>query len=101
MNIFAQNTDSSDTLVSVHPQDYRKLWPHLLVDEFQDTDFAQYELVRLLGEESQSVFVVGDMDQSIYGWRGADFRNMQTLFEQDFPGGFVHQVRPWIRLQRV
>lgn len=62
------------------------------MDEFQDTDFAQYELVRLLGEKNQSVFVVGDMDQSIYGWRGADFRNMQLLFERDFPGGHVYQV---------
>ncbi|GAQ77746.1 hypothetical protein KFL_000030250 [Klebsormidium nitens] len=74
-------------------QAYRELWQHLLVDEFQDTDFAQYELVRLLGEKNQSVFVVGDMDQSIYGWRGADFRNMQLLFERDFPGGHDYQLR--------
>ncbi len=63
---------------------YRSRYHHVLVDEFQDTNTAQYRLVRLLGQESRNVFVVGDEDQSIYRFRGADFRNVQR-FRRDFP----------------
>ena len=63
---------------------YQRRWPHILVDEFQDTNMAQYALVRLLAGPEGSVFVVGDEDQSIYGWRGADYRNVQR-FREDFP----------------
>jgi DNA helicase-2/ATP-dependent DNA helicase PcrA len=62
---------------------YRRRYRSVLVDEFQDTNMAQYEIVRLLAQEARHVFVVGDEDQSIYSWRGADFRNVRR-FQQDF-----------------
>src|SRR2546425_5106539 len=65
-------------------QVYRERWSHLLVDEFQDTNAAQFELVRLLKAPDGNVCVVGDMDQSIYAFRGADYRNLMR-FEQAFP----------------
>ncbi len=64
---------------------YARRFEHVLVDEFQDTNTAQYELVRLLSSKHKNLFVVGDEDQSIYRWRGADFRNV-LRFEQDYPG---------------
>ena len=63
---------------------YQRRWRHILVDEFQDTNTAQYALIRLLAGPEKSVFVVGDEDQSIYGFRGADYRNVQR-FREDFP----------------
>jgi DNA helicase-2/ATP-dependent DNA helicase PcrA len=63
---------------------YRRRYHCVLVDEFQDTNLVQYELVRLLAQEARHVFVVGDEDQSIYSWRGADFRNVRRFLE-DFP----------------
>ncbi len=67
---------------------YQRRWPHVLIDEFQDTNTAQYVLMRLLVGPERSIFVVGDEDQSIYGWRGADFRNVQR-FREDFPDARV------------
>ncbi len=64
---------------------YQHRFQFLLVDEFQDTNGAQYRLIEQMGREHRNVFVVGDDDQSIYGWRGADVRNMQQ-FLVDFPG---------------
>ncbi len=63
---------------------YRERWEHILVDEFQDTNGAQFELVRLLAHPDGNVAVVGDMDQSVYGFRGADYRNL-ARFEEAFP----------------
>jgi DNA helicase-2/ATP-dependent DNA helicase PcrA len=63
---------------------YRRRYPHLLVDEFQDTNTAQYTLLRLLAGEDPDLFLVGDPDQSIYRWRGADYRNVRR-FQEDYP----------------
>jgi DNA helicase-2/ATP-dependent DNA helicase PcrA len=61
---------------------------YILVDEYQDTNHAQYRLLQLLAEKHRNVFAVGDPDQSIYGFRGADIRNVME-FEQDFPGSYT------------
>ncbi|HEY7894624.1 MAG TPA: UvrD-helicase domain-containing protein [Gemmatimonadaceae bacterium] len=68
--------------------EYRRRFQFLLVDEYQDTNRAQYRLISLLGGEHGNVLVVGDDDQSIYGWRGADIRNILD-FEKDFPAARV------------
>jgi DNA helicase-2/ATP-dependent DNA helicase PcrA len=67
---------------------YQRRFRHVLVDEFQDTNAAQWELVRLLTKDHRSVMVVGDVDQSIYKFRGADFRNL-LRFEEAFPEASV------------
>lgn len=64
---------------------YQKRWNFVLIDEYQDTNFSQHTLVKLLCERSQNVFAVGDPDQSIYSWRGANVDNILN-FEKDFPG---------------
>jgi ATP-dependent DNA helicase UvrD/PcrA len=63
---------------------YNKRFQYLLIDEYQDTNRPQYELMRMLAGERHNVCAVGDEDQSIYSWRGADIRNILE-FEQDFP----------------
>jgi DNA helicase-2/ATP-dependent DNA helicase PcrA len=63
---------------------YAQRFRHVLVDEFQDTNLAQYALVKHLASHHKNIFCVGDPDQSIYAWRGADYRNIRR-FEQDFP----------------
>jgi len=62
---------------------YRRRWQYVLVDEYQDTNRVQYDLVRLLAAGHENLCVVGDPDQSIYAWRGADLRNILD-FEQDY-----------------
>ena len=64
---------------------YRQRFGHLLVDEFQDTNAIQYAFVRVLAGDSGKVFIVGDDDQAIYGWRGAQVENVQR-FLRDYPG---------------
>lgn len=63
---------------------YARRYEHVLVDEFQDTNLAQYILLRRLSSYHNNIFAVGDADQSIYRWRGADYRNV-LRFEQDYP----------------
>jgi DNA helicase II / ATP-dependent DNA helicase PcrA len=63
---------------------YNRRYRYLLIDEYQDTNRPQYELMKLLAGPAQNVCVVGDEDQSIYSWRGADIKNILE-FEQDFP----------------
>lgn len=67
---------------------YHNRWSHLLIDEYQDTNGAQYELVKLLVSKSGNLCVVGDPDQSIYSWRGANIQNILN-FEEDYPGAKV------------
>jgi DNA helicase-2/ATP-dependent DNA helicase PcrA len=70
---------------------WRERFAYLLVDEYQDTNRAQYELVRLLAGPNGNLTVVGDEDQSIYSWRGAEISNILD-FERDFPGARVFRL---------
>lgn len=67
---------------------WRAQFEYILIDEYQDTNAAQYQLVKLLVNDQQNICVVGDDWQSIYSWRGADFTNILN-FERDFPGAKV------------
>nr|WP_237392460.1 UvrD-helicase domain-containing protein [Aurantiacibacter rhizosphaerae] len=80
LNIFRQN---SDVLKS-----YQQRFKYILVDEYQDTNAVQYLWLRLLAQERKNICVVGDDDQSIYSWRGAEVANI-LRFEKDFPGAKV------------
>jgi len=74
-------------LLDNHPsirEKYARRYEHVLVDEFQDTNLAQYTLLKHLASFHRNIFVVGDADQSIYRWRGADYRNV-LRFEDDYP----------------
>ncbi|MGE0739867.1 MAG: ATP-dependent helicase [Hyphomonadaceae bacterium] len=88
MHMIAVFQNHPDVLETYH----RKL-SHLMVDEYQDTNVAQYLWLRLLAQASKNLCVVGDDDQSIYGWRGAEVDNI-LRFEHDFPGAVV------VRLER-
>jgi DNA helicase-2/ATP-dependent DNA helicase PcrA len=67
---------------------WQEAFRYILVDEYQDTNHAQYRLLQLLAQQHHNVFAVGDPDQSIYGFRGADIRNVLE-FEHDFPGSYT------------
>jgi len=63
---------------------YQNIWQYIHIDEYQDTNKVQYMMVKLLAEKHQNLCVVGDIDQNIYSWRGADIKNIMN-FEKDYP----------------
>jgi len=79
---------------------WQRRFEHVLVDEFQDTNAAQYQMVKLLAGAHRNLTVVGDDDQAIYGWRGADPRHMLT-FQRDFPGATVVKLEHNYRSTQV
>ena len=79
------------TIFDQHPDvlaDYRQRFKYILVDEYQDTNIAQYRWLTLLAAERRNIACVGDDDQSIYSWRGAEVANI-LKFEKDFPGAVI------------
>lgn len=70
---------------------YQKIFLYILVDEFQDTNHAQYVLTKLLARRNRNITVVGDFSQSIYSWRGAEIRNLEK-FQEDFSGSNIYYL---------
>ncbi|HZK12177.1 MAG TPA: UvrD-helicase domain-containing protein [Atribacterota bacterium] len=81
-------------------ENYQNKFRYILVDEYQDINYAQYQLVKLLSEKNNNLFVVGDPDQSIYKFRGADLNNI-LRFEQDFPHSKVVKLEQNYRSTEV
>lgn len=72
-------------------QSYQQQFQQVMIDEYQDTNHAQYLLARLLSHQHENIFVVGDMSQAIYSWRGANIRNI-LQFKHDFPNATVYNL---------
>lgn len=93
----ANALDFSDLLIKTHElfrdypdilDHYRSRFRYIMVDEYQDTNSVQYKIIRMLADSHHNICVVGDEDQSIYSWRGADIQNILS-FEKDFPNATV------------
>jgi len=78
---------------------YQNQYQYVLVDEYQDTNHAQYTLINLLAKKHKNLFAIGDPDQAIYGWRHADFRNILN-FERDYPNAKVIKLEENYRSTR-
>ncbi len=83
MGAVALLNDNPDVLAR-----YQRYYEHILVDEFQDTNTAQYAMLKLLTAKQRNLYVVGDPDQGVYRWRGADYRNVRR-FQEDYPDAQV------------
>ncbi len=79
---------------------YQNRWPYLLIDEYQDTNHAQYMMARLIVGHRRNLFVVGDPDQSIYSWRGANIKNILD-FEKDYPGAKIIRLEQNYRSRKT
>jgi len=85
-----------------HPEileKYQNQWRYILVDEYQDTNYSQYQLIKMLASKYRNLCVVGDDDQSIYSWRQADFRNFLN-FEKDWPDAKIIILETSYRLTK-
>lgn len=90
-------------LFQEHPEvlaSYQERWPYVLIDEYQDTNHAQYLMARMIVEKSNNIFVVGDPDQSIYSWRGANIANILN-FEKDYPGAKIVRLEQNYRSRKT
>lgn len=79
---------------------YQEHYPYILVDEYQDTNPVQYKMTKLLGSRDENIFVVGDMNQSIYSFRQADYRNILN-FEKDFKGATIIKLEQNYRSTQI
>jgi DNA helicase-2/ATP-dependent DNA helicase PcrA len=89
-DLIAKTIELLETDVDVRTR-YQNKFRYILVDEYQDVNYAQYKLCSLLAGEHKNLTVVGDDDQSIYSWRGSDYKNI-LRFEKDFPGAKVFKL---------
>lgn len=81
-------------------QNYQERFKYILIDEYQDTNHAQYKIANLLARKYKNICAIGDDDQSIYSWRGADIRNILN-FEQDYPNAAVFRLEQNYRSTRT
>ena len=89
-DLIAQTIHLLESDVDVRTR-YQNKFRYIMVDEYQDVNFAQYRLCALLADEHKNLTVVGDDDQSIYSWRGSDYQNI-LRFERDFPGAKIFKL---------